>query len=125
MGCLNDQLQPRLDRFLVSKNWECYFNGAVQCLLPRPISDHCPILLDDRGVRKGLSPFKFENMWLKEDHFKDLLKSWWMGFQFKGPINFTLSKKLKALKANLKTWNKEVFENISTRKESTLKQIVF
>ena len=25
---------------------------------------------------KGHFPFKFENMWLKEDSFKDLLRSW-------------------------------------------------
>ena len=44
-----------------------------------------------------------------------------MGFQFRGSFSFTLSEKLKALKATLKTWNREVFGNTSARKESTLK----
>ena len=105
-GSLNNQLQSRLDRFLVFEDWECYFSEAVQCLLPKPVSDHCTILLDGEGARKGPSPFRFENRWLKEDNFKDLLRSWWMGFQFKGSFNFTLSKKLKALKASLKTSNR-------------------
>ena len=29
-------------------------------------------------MRKGPSSFRFENMWLKEDDFKELLRNWWM-----------------------------------------------
>ncbi|RVX21330.1 hypothetical protein CK203_002101 [Vitis vinifera] len=29
------------------------------------------------GVRRGPIPFRFENMWLKEEGFKELLKGWW------------------------------------------------
>ena len=65
-GGLNNQIQSRLDRFIVSEDWECYFSGVVQSLLPIIVSDHCPILLDCGGARKGPSPFRFENMWLKE-----------------------------------------------------------
>ena len=36
-GGLNNQIQSRLDIFIVSEDWECYFNGAVQSLLPRII----------------------------------------------------------------------------------------
>ena len=43
-----------------------------------------------------------------------------MSFQFRGSFSFTLSEKLKALKASLKTWNIEVFGNITARKESAL-----
>ena len=64
-------------------------------------------------------------MWLKEEGFKDLLRSWWMGFQSKGSFSFTLSEKLKALKANLKIWNGEVFGNVTARKDSTLKLMMF
>ena len=104
-GRLNNQIQSRLDRFIVSEDWECYFSGAVQSLLPRIVSDHCPILLDCGGTRKGPSPFRFENMWLKEEGFKDLLRNWWVGFQFRGSFSFTLFEKLKALKTCLKIWN--------------------
>ena len=44
-----------------------------------------------------------------------------MSFQFRGSFNFTLFEKLKALKASLKIGNREVFENITARKESALK----
>lgn len=92
----------RLNRFLVSEDWEIHFNGAVQYILSRPVSNHFPILLDEGGLRRGPTPFRFKNMWLKEEGFDDLLKMWWQGFNFNGSFNFILVEKLKALKSNLK-----------------------
>ena len=42
-------------------------------MIPRTVSDHFPILLDGTGMKRGPLPFRFENMWLKEEGFKDLL----------------------------------------------------
>lgn len=78
-GCLNFQSQSRLDRFLVLEGWESHFSGVAHSLLPRPISDQHPILLDKGGLRKGLTPFRFENVWFRVEGFKDLLSSRWMG----------------------------------------------
>ena len=47
----------------------------VQSILPRPVSNHFPILLDGGKVRRGFAPFHFENMWLKKEGFKELLKN--------------------------------------------------
>ena len=56
----------RLDKFLFANDWDSYFGGAIQSLLPRPTSDHFPILLGGGGeIVKGPIPFRFENMWLK------------------------------------------------------------
>ena len=76
-GGRNNCAKSRLDRFLFSSVWENRFSGVVQCILPRPVSDHFPILLDGGGIRSGPTPFWFENMWLKAEGFKELLKSWW------------------------------------------------
>lgn len=75
-GGLNNQSQSKLDWFLVSEGWVSYFSGVVQSILPRPVFYHSPILLDGGGLRIGPSLFRFENMWLKEEGFKDLLRSW-------------------------------------------------
>ena len=74
-GDRNNQSWARLDRFLVTQNWLDQFSGVVQSRLPRPTLDHFPILLKGGGLRQGPSLFRFENMWLKVDGFKDLLKS--------------------------------------------------
>ncbi|RVX19759.1 Transposon TX1 uncharacterized 149 kDa protein [Vitis vinifera] len=124
-GGLNNQAMSRLDRFLVSKDWEGHFKGAVQCTLPRPVSDHFPILLDGGGVRRGPVPFRFENMWLKEEGFKDLLKRWWQRLSFNGSFSFILAEKFKALKAILKSWNKDVFGQVGVNKKLALDKVNF
>ena len=65
-------LKARLDRFLFSGDWEDLVSGAMQILIPRPVSDHCPILLDYGGIRTSKSLFRFENMC-----FMDNIKEWW------------------------------------------------
>ena len=61
-GGLNNQSWARLGRFLVSPSWLDQFNGVIQRRLPCPVSDHFPLLLEGGGLRRGPSPFKFENM---------------------------------------------------------------
>ena len=109
----------RIDRFLVSGDWESYFCRVIQSTLPSPVSDYFPILLDGRGIRLDPSPFRFESMWLKFEDFKDLLKGRWQGLSFKGFASYILAEKLKGLKGILKTWNKEVFGNVGTKKALT------
>ena len=68
----------------------------------KPISDNSPIFLYGGGVRRGPMPFRFENMWLKEESFKDKLQAWWESLNFSGFASFVLAAKLKALKPLLR-----------------------
>ena len=124
-GGLNGRSKSRLDRFVVSADWESHCCKVIQCCLPRPVSDHCPILLDSEGVRMGPTPFRFELMWLKHEGFKETLKGWWQNLQFHGSYSFILSAKLKALKGILKTWNREVFGLVDTNKKDALRRVSF
>ena len=108
-GGRNDQSQARLDRYLVTQNWLDKFCGVVQSRLPRPISDHFPILLKSGGLRRGPSPFRFENIWLKVDGFKDHLRDLWQRTEVSGKASFRLASKLKVLKQKIKDWNRDVF----------------
>ena len=70
-------------------------------------------------------PFRFGNIWLKEEGFKDFLKWWSLWYNLRGSYSFILAVKLKALKSNLKSWNKKVFGNVVVRKDMTFNQVGF
>ena len=71
-GGLNIQRRARLDRFLVIEDWDAHFGGVEQ----RPVSDHFPILLEGGGgLVRGPLPLRFENMWIRDESFKDLIKT--------------------------------------------------
>ena len=89
----------------------------IQSTLSRPESDHCPVMLDSDGIKSGSSPFRFENMWLKFEGFKDLLRGWWQSLHFSGSFSFVLASKLKALKGILRVWNKKVFGRVELKKK--------
>ncbi|RVW39602.1 hypothetical protein CK203_090616 [Vitis vinifera] len=110
-GGLQNQAWARLDRFMVSPSWLDQFRNVTQKRLSRPISDHFPIIIEGGGIKRGPVPFRFENMWLKVEGFKDLLRSWWQGMSVSGRASYRLATKLKVIKQNFKE------EELSRRKE--------
>lgn len=51
---------PRIDRFLVSSEWNDNFNKISQLALPNVISDHIPIMLETGDWNTNPSYFKRE-----------------------------------------------------------------
>ncbi|RVX05821.1 hypothetical protein CK203_023850 [Vitis vinifera] len=98
MGGQNNQTWARLDRFLVSPSWIDQFSGINQCRLSRSVFDHFLITLVGGGIRRGPTPFRFENMWLKVEGFKDLVHNWWQGIDVRGSASCKLATKMKEIK---------------------------
>ena len=86
---------------------------------------HSPILLDEGGLKREKTLFRFGNMQIKVDGFKELIKSRWMSYSFTGNNNFVLASKLKALKKDLKIWNRELFGCVANRKANALNRLGF
>ena len=83
------------------------------------------LLLEGGGLRRGPSPFRFENMWFKVEGFKDLLRSWWQGRVVRGSASFRLAAKMKELEQKFKVWNRDVFERLECNKALALQQVEF
>ena len=75
-------------------------------------------------MSRGKSLFRFENMRLKVEGFVDKVRHWWNGYHFIGPPSYVLACKLKALKRDLKHWNKHVFRDVAFRKKSRLTELL-
>ena len=88
------------------------------------ISDRCPLLLEPGGLRRGHCAFKFEKMWLKVEGFVERVQQWWNGYCFVGCPSFILAKKLKALKFDLKRWNREELGDLAFREKSLLSELL-
>ena len=107
----------RTDRFLISTDWEDRYLDVLQKLLPCLLSDHFPLLLDVGSLARGKASFHFENMWLKNEGFVDHIEAWWSNYSFCGPPSLVLTRKLRALKEDLKKWNYHEFGNVSFKQQ--------
>ncbi|XP_026436550.1 uncharacterized protein LOC113334529 [Papaver somniferum] len=110
----------KLDRFLISSSWEENYLRIEQTTLPKPFSDHCPILLSTQSEGWGPTPCIFEKMWLQDPTIMELMLNWWHSFSFTGSPGFILEKKMQALKRKLCEWNREVFGKIDTLIQNNL-----
>jgi septum formation inhibitor MinC len=52
-----------------------------------------------------------------------MVKQQWDSYNFLGSLSFILASKLKALKADLRRWNEEVFENVERKKKFLLEEL--
>ena len=95
-----------------------------QRVLPRVIFDHCLLLVEIGGVGRGRCAFKFENMWLKVEGFVEKVQQWWSSYSFLGYPSFVLAQKLKALKEDLKKWNKEEFGDLAFKNKCLLLELL-
>lgn len=92
------------------------FEAAI---LPYTGSDHFPVQLKlSPEIPKGGSPFRFENMWLRDEKLYGLIAKWWDEVRVgKNSKLYLFSQKLQHIKSKLKEWNKEHFKNIFEEKE--------
>ena len=78
MNNQQDPVMARLDRFLVSIDWECNFPLSFINMLPRDFSDHAPLVLDLGLNRVRVNkPFRFELSWFLRGDLKEVVSKVW------------------------------------------------
>jgi hypothetical protein len=78
-GSGDDPTFEKLDRVLVSTEWEQKFPLTTVHAKYRSDSDHTPLLLNTSASshNKQPPPFKFERGWLIKDGFRELVANKW------------------------------------------------
>lgn len=102
----NERERPtleKLDRVLVSIDWEVLFPNCYLQALSSSISDHAPLLLTTNCFFWANRRFLFESFWTKLEGYLDVVKeAWTCPINFSDPIrrlDFLLLKTSKALKS--------------------------
>lgn len=67
----------RLDRFLISTEWNQQFPNSQQKALPNTSSDHCPIIYNATTKFRKTNTFRFENLWLRFQDLDELISGVW------------------------------------------------
>ncbi|XP_057756421.1 uncharacterized protein LOC130975687 [Arachis stenosperma] len=94
----------RIDRVLLSLEWLEEFPESRLRGGPRGLSDHCPIIVEDRKLSVGPRPFRSLDSWFTHKGFFRMVKEEWRGL---GDKPFT--DKLRALQVPLGRWHKDNF----------------
>ncbi|XP_060210641.1 uncharacterized protein LOC132637591 [Lycium barbarum] len=76
----NQDRASRIDRFLISEEWDDSFSNIKQIPLQRLASDHIPLALEGGTWNRSKNYFKFENWWLGTTGFNDRVQEWWSSF---------------------------------------------
>ncbi|CAA7036501.1 unnamed protein product [Microthlaspi erraticum] len=117
---VNTFVAKRLDRVLCCAQTRLKWQEATVTHLPFLSSDHAPLYVQltpvvSRDPKRR--PFRFEAAWLKHPEFQELLKTSWRR-------DLSTNEALRVLQRTLVRWNKEVFGDVTKRKEGLLKEIV-
>lgn len=81
----------KVDRFLLSLDWEAHFPNVSQRRLPKNLSDHFSLLLHCVDVVRSRGYFKFENMGLKYESFVERVNQWCLSYGYQGSPSFVLA----------------------------------
>ncbi|MCH83058.1 LINE-1 reverse transcriptase like, partial [Trifolium medium] len=119
----NGRCMSRLDRVLVSPNWQGEWGNVSLWGLKRDVSDHCPLVVKYDGHDWGPKPFRFNNFWLNNNSFPKVVEEAWNSFIVTGRKGYILKEKLKLLKGTLRLWNKEVYGNVDHKIEKITEDI--
>jgi len=115
--------KSRIDRVLVSEEWLQRWPMCKQYVQRREVSDHCALMIKYLDKDWGPKPFRSIYVRYLERGFSGMVEDKWRSYVGQGNVIKVLKEKFKLLKADLKIWNKDVFGNLNSTKQSILQDI--
>ncbi|XP_058782140.1 uncharacterized protein LOC131656434 [Vicia villosa] len=113
------RIYEKLDRAMSKDEWRLMFPDAyVKVLLRVEFSDHHPILInlkDEEFVYQG-KPFRFENAWLTNESYNDMLLDTWNAED-------PLISNLKKVVDSIDKWKFLSFEKVKRQKKELMKRL--
>jgi hypothetical protein len=115
----------KLDRILISTEWEEKYPTTMVIALSREISDHTPLLLNSRDntMKSGPPMFKFELGWLLRDGFSNMVKQIWSTEMDGNTPMDRWQAKIRKLRQYLRGWAKHTSGINQKEKKSLLNKL--
>ncbi|XP_077215867.1 uncharacterized protein LOC143850510 [Tasmannia lanceolata] len=85
-------VQSRIDRILISKECDDLYTSISQRALPRPISDHNPLLLELGEFSGAPTPFQWDMALCEDLEFDGKIGDWWNSACINGWAGFVICK---------------------------------
>ncbi|KAK2401933.1 hypothetical protein QL285_051492 [Trifolium repens] len=120
----NGVSMSRLDRVLVSNDWVTTWGNPNVWVLPRDVSDHCPLVVRYSNLDWGPIPFRFNNFWLGIKSFKELIVKTWEAQSYTGWMGHILKDRFKGLKIAIKDWSVEVYGKPEEKRKELIEKIL-
>lgn len=104
----DDPLLEQLDWFLSSNHWTQSFPNTTVTSLGKPVSDHCPCVVNIATSIPKSKKFCFESFWTNHPGFIDTVAASWNKSCHAKNSAALICRKLKNLRYDLKAWSKGI-----------------
>ncbi|XP_020086093.1 uncharacterized protein LOC109708688 [Ananas comosus] len=95
----------RLDRVFISNAWTLVFPRSALRALPRPRSDHTPLVLSSYT---SANLFRFEAFWLRHPALRGIVAAAWRSvLHDTNPVNLIL-RKIESVQSALRSWSADI-----------------
>nr|CAD1831627.1 unnamed protein product [Ananas comosus var. bracteatus] len=102
----------RLDRALISQGCHYSFPTSTLRALPRPRSDHTPLVLSSYTFLPSSNLFRFESFWLRYPSFKEVVASSWNRSVFDPEPSKCFKLKINQVTETIKSWSAGLYSTI-------------
>nr|CAD1834467.1 unnamed protein product [Ananas comosus var. bracteatus] len=110
----------RLDRVFISQDWTLSFPRNCLRALPRPRSDHAPLVLTAHTFLPKADLFRFESFWLRYPNIADVIaQAWNLTVPSSDPVQ-RFDYRIKQVQLALCSWSASIISSIKKQAACSL-----